>query len=133
MKSILGDLKKSTIPMVVITISFLIYFFTDVYCGDACGLVQDGDKQSIFISGLLWFMPTLLVLIFFGSKVTADWLRHIGWWFSILFPAIVIKFIGGGVLSMDDIAVKVMMILLFIITLVYTPITERRLKKSGQA
>jgi hypothetical protein len=126
MKSVTEEIKKSAPATLVIIASFVVYQLTDFYCGNKCGLVQAGDKQNILISGLLWFVPTLLVLVFTGKKIAFGWLRHIGWWFSVAFPVMVIQFSGGGVLSLGDFVLKLMMVILFIITAVYAFVTRKK-------
>lgn len=131
MKQIFNELRRSIFSVVAMGVSFFVYFFTDIYCGNKCGVVQDGDRFDIFATGVLWFLPTFLLLIFFGRTVSFNWLRNIGWWFSILFPVIAMQFTGGGIFSMEKFAAILMMAILFVITLVYALVMRKRLKDIG--
>lgn len=131
MKQIFNEFRRSTFSVAVTGISFLVYFLTDIYCGNKCGVVQDGDRFDIFVTGILWFLPTFLLLLFVDRRVSFGWLRHIGWWFSILFPVMAMQFTGGGIFSMEEFVAILMMVILFVITLVYALVMRKRLKDVG--
>lgn len=116
----------------VIAVTLLLYGYTEFFCGGNCYPFVHGRLDPMY-TGMLGSVPTLLLFIFFGKKMFVLWVKHIAWWFSILTAFAVSNTSQGGFLpfySRDDVALFWMAIL-FIITLIYALIMNRKLKGSS--
>ena len=119
--------KEVGIPASIILLSMLLYLYSNVFCVSNCYGIT-GDRVHPIQSGGMWLIPTLVLLFLFKKRIAVLWLRHIGSWF---FP---ISFIGitnlsDGLFFSSDWIANAFMTILFIITLVYALIMNRRLKK----
>ncbi len=122
-------IKKIIVPILIISAVFLLYLFTELFCGGNCRPFIHG-KIPPLQNALLGFVPTLLILLFF-RKVAVMWLRHIAWWFTIFTAVIVSNGTGGFLSPSRERTAFLCMALLFIITLVYALIMNKKLKKQG--
>jgi len=80
--------------------------------------------------------PSVIFLQFFVDEVARFWVKRVAWWYLVLSFAIVSTVhYGQGLFPMtsdgrSDTAI-LMMTILFIITLVYAPIVQKRLKRGA--
>jgi hypothetical protein len=124
--------KRVTIPVSMIAISFLLYIFTDFFCFRyGCYVMLGDNRYEPLVSGILWFIPTLVVLGFSGREVIVSWLRHIAWWY-VFFTPWAITHLSDNFFFPDTWISGACMVILFVITLIYAPLMNRRFKK-GQA
>lgn len=110
-----------------IFLTIAVYVFFEVKCFGSC---DTGVMKSLFV-GLLGLSASLLALLFFSGEVFISWTRHIAWWFllgTVYFVASTSPY-TSGVLSIDrrDTTIYCMS-LLFIITLIYALIMNKKLK-----
>lgn len=113
----------------VVVSSVVVYTLFKVKCFGSC----DTTIIKPLFSVLIGLLPTSLLLCCFSGKVFMSWTRHIAWWF---FPTVAL-FISqtspyGGILTIDRSRVALFwMAILFIITLIYALIMNRKLKGSS--
>lgn len=125
-----NEIQKIIVPGLVIVSVFLLYLFTEFFCAGNCHPFIHGKMPPLY-NGLLGLIPTLLILVIF-RKVSVKWVRQVAWWYSILFALVVSNGTGGSFISpsRENMAFH-LMALLFVITLIYALIMNRRLKRQG--
>jgi len=74
---------------------------------------------------------SLLALLFFKEKIFIGWLKHIAWWYIPTAWMIAPNLTDDMYININ-LAISILMTLLFIITLIYAPIMHHRLKKKNQ-
>lgn len=122
----------SVLPQVIVVIvTLLLYAVTNFFCVGNCPFFVFGRIEPLYIAVLL-FLPTVICLFFFSWEVFVLWTKHIAWWFSIFTMLAITNFGGGSFLnpSRNEIAILCMSIL-FIITLIYALIMNKKLKGSS--
>ena len=116
-----------------ISFGLLVFIYNDYICkSEWCYRNEVTIFEPAFFS-IIGLLPTIILLLFFNRMVFLTWLKHIAWWF----PLVVIYFVSGtnpyssGILSIDRTQVALFwMAILFIITLVYALVMNRKLKNS---
>lgn len=107
-------------------VSGLVYLLFKVKCFGSC---DTGIVKPFFVE-TLGLIPTLLILLWRG-EIFISWLKHIAWWF-LLGVTYFIFFISSeneSFLSPSRVQVVLfLMSVLFIITLIYALVMNRKLK-----
>ena len=125
-----NEKKKVTVSGLIIVATFLLYAFTDFFCGGNCYPFVHGHFSPVY-KGILGLSPSLILLVFFSRNIYISWIKHIAWWFAIVTAYAVANTSQGGFLpfySRDDV-VLFWMAILFIITFIYALIMNKRLKE----
>lgn len=111
----------------------LILIYNDFICSGAkCYNLEVSLLEPSFYI-LLGLIPTSLSLLFFPEKIFILWMKHIAWWFLIFTFLMVGNTSQGGFLPMYDKAQVALfwMAVLFVITVIYALIMNRKLKGSS--
>ncbi|MCF7815485.1 MAG: hypothetical protein K9M10_00225 [Candidatus Pacebacteria bacterium] len=84
--------------------------------------------------GLLALIPTLMFLLFFMGRLFILWIKHVAWWFFAFTVLMVGNTSQGGFLPLyDKVQVALFwMAILFIVTVVYALIMNKRLKNENK-
>jgi hypothetical protein len=123
--------KNNQLALIIALVALLVvYLLFKVKCFGSCDTTV---IKPLFV-GILSLLPTLILLLFFSDRVFVSWLKRIAWWI-VLVTAILVRSNNHesdfSMFGSDNFVIGVMMTLLFIITLVYVLIMNRRLKKQG--
>jgi Na+/H+ antiporter NhaC len=115
-------------------LGLMVFVYNDFLCkkSSCYDLEVNVFEPTFFV--LVGLLPVLIFLLFFSNRVFVGWLKHIAWWFLIAVGLLVSSNNHENDFSMfgsDNFVIGVMMTILFIITLVYALIMNRRLKKQG--
>ena len=116
---------------VAIVVTFLLYSFTGFFCEGNCYPFFPNRFDPLY-AGILGLLPTLVILLCFPKKIYVSWIMHIAWWFSIVTAFAVSNTTQNGFfpfLNRQSVAL-ICMAVLFVITLTYALVMERRLKKN---
>lgn len=117
--------------LVAILLTLVLYVFNTFFCTGECYVyVEDRYLGSLF-AGFLGLSASLLVLLFFSGEIFISWTKRIAWWFllgTIYFVASTSPY-TSGILSIDRRETTIYcMSILFIVTLGYALIMNRKLK-----
>lgn len=113
------------------TFIFVEYICDSYWCFD----IEQTVTEPLLYS-LIAFLPTTSYLMFFSEPTFTSWVKRVASWF---FPTLLILVLsvenGQGLFPMtsdgrSDTAI-LMMTILFIMTLVYAPIVQKRLKRGA--
>ncbi len=117
----------------VVGLATLVFIYNDFLCsGENCYDLEVSVLEPLFW-GLLSIIPTLLLLYAFSEQILFLWFKHIVWWVVLVGAWAVTNNENENDLSpfADDITIIGMLaVLLFIITLVYALVMNRKLKKN---
>ena len=109
--------------ILVLGITYLLF---KIKCFGSC----DTEIIKPFFMAVLGLIPTLLILLL-REEIFISWLKHIAWWF-LLGTTFLVRSVDpytSDILSTDRIGTAMYcMVLLFIITLIYALVMNRRLK-----
>ncbi len=113
--------------MAAIVALVLVYLFFKVKCFGSCDTTV---IKPLFV-GILALLPTLIILSFFSDRIFISWLKHIAWWI-VLVTVILVKSNDHendfSMFGSDNFVIGITMTILFIITLVYALIMNKKLK-----
>ncbi len=113
-----------------ICVTLCLFIFTEFFCGGNCPVFSGNQIEYVYV-GILGLSPTLLLLLLFERDIFIFWIRHIAWWFAIVIATIVSNTSDGSIVSPDrEWITFFLMAVLFIVTLVYALIMNKKLKNS---
>jgi hypothetical protein len=118
----------------VLIIPLVIYLLFEVNGFDSVSLNIISNFVNPLFFGSLGLVPTILILLFSSDRIFSSWLKHIAWWFMLVILLMITSNENESSFSNFDSDVWIInmsMGILFIITLVYALIMNRRLKKQG--
>lgn len=118
----------------VAVFSLALYIFNKYFCVGNCYVnVEDQYLGPLFMGGI-GLSLSLFLLLFFSEQIFISWLKHIGWWY-LLGVTYFIFFVSSENQSFLSPShsqfVLFFMAILFIITLIYALVMNRRLKKNS--
>lgn len=129
-------LKKINAKVLGVTVLFAagLYIFTTFFCTGSCYVGLETMYLRPLFFGTLSLIPTLAFLLFFSTEIFVSWMKHVAWWVllvAIYFVAEVNPY-SSGILSIDRSQVALFwMAVLFVITVIYALIMNRKLKGSS--
>ncbi len=131
-------LETKKINLITLALCFLfaggIYIFDEFFCTRNCYIVYESVFLEPLFFTLLGLLPALTLLMFFSDRIFSSWLKHIAWWFMLVILLMITSNENESSFSNFDSDVWIINMstgILFIITLVYALIMNRRLKKQG--
>ena len=127
--------RKKINLMVLVLDAFLaggIYIFSEFFCKRECYIAYESNYLEPLFFVLVGLFPILVMLLFFQDKIFVSWVKRVAWWFLIIVELLVMSNNHENDFSIfgdDTFVIGVMMTLLFIITLVYALIMNKKLKE----
>lgn len=116
----------------VVGLAIIVFIYNDFLCSAAnCYELESAVFEPLFW-GLLGIIPTLFLLLFFSAQIFISWIKHVVWWVVLVGAWAVTNNGNENDLSpfADDVTIIVMLAgILFVVTLTYALIMNRRLKK----
>ncbi|MFA6270672.1 MAG: hypothetical protein WC657_05715, partial [Candidatus Paceibacterota bacterium] len=108
--------------------------FNTFLCTGSCYVDLEKSYLRPMLFGFSGLVPTLVVLLFFHGRIFISWFKHVAWWFLVL----AIYFVAdtnpysSDILSINRVRVVLFWTaLLFVITLIYALIMNKRLKDNS--
>lgn len=129
------EIKNSLLSILVVFVGAILFLYTDVFCNGNCYPAPRGTMFDSFQSIVVGLIPSVVILFIFGKKIISLWLKQVLWWYMIVvFLVVSNTHDGGDILSLlfnRENTAYFLMAILFIITLIYTPLMSKKLKKNS--
>jgi hypothetical protein len=116
----------------VVGLAVIVFIYNDFLCSSSNCYELEGAIFEPLFWGLLGIIPALSLLLFFPEQIFISWIRHIAWWVVLMGSWAVTNNENENDLSPfadDTTIIGVLAIFLFVVTLIYALIMNRRLKK----
>ena len=117
----------------VVGLAVIVFIYNDFLCSSSNCYELEGTIFEPLFWGLLGIVPALSLLLFFSEQIFISWLKHVALWVVLMGLWAVTNNENESDFSPfadDTTIIGTLAVFLFVITLIYALIMNRRLKKN---